>query len=85
MKGDHYASIIFRSVVDYKTGKGEEDTISLIVKCLPVQEGIKKDMIGDTGIFSNEITLYTKVIADVEKRLQDVGIDFKVGAESVAD
>ncbi|EDW84841.2 uncharacterized protein Dwil_GK12930 [Drosophila willistoni] len=71
-KGDHYASVMFRASVEYKTGKGKFSK-SLIVKTMPEQEGAKKDLLGDSHIFKTEIGMYTEVLPKFEKILQEVG------------
>ncbi|XP_068157255.1 uncharacterized protein [Drosophila tropicalis] len=71
-KGDHYASVMFRASVEYKTGKGKFSK-SLIVKTMPEQEGPKKDMLGDSHIFKTEIGMYTEVLPKFEKILHEVG------------
>lgn len=81
MKGDHFASIIFRAVVDYKTGKGATDSISLIVKTQPVEEGFKKDMMGETPIFKTEIAMYSKILPEVHERYRAAGVDVQLGPE----
>ncbi|XP_043653741.1 uncharacterized protein LOC122620377 [Drosophila teissieri] len=70
-KGDHYASIMFRATVDYTTQNGNL-TKSLIIKTMPVEEGVKKDMFKDSPLFSTEIAMYSKVLPEWERILRTV-------------
>ncbi|EDW84840.1 uncharacterized protein Dwil_GK12931 [Drosophila willistoni] len=71
-KGDHYASVMFRTSVEYKTGKGKFSK-SLIVKTMPEQDGHKKDMLNESHLFETEIGMYGDVLPKFEKILQEVG------------
>ncbi|XP_068158052.1 uncharacterized protein [Drosophila tropicalis] len=71
-KGDHYASVMFRTSVEYKTGKGKFSK-SLIVKTMPEQEGHKKDLLKESHLFETEIDMYGNVLPKFEKILREVG------------
>ncbi|XP_062125632.1 uncharacterized protein LOC133838522 [Drosophila sulfurigaster albostrigata] len=71
-KGDHYASVMFRGLVEYSTKEGKFSK-SLIIKTMPEEEGHKKEFLGDSHIFPTEITMYTKVLPKFEEILAEAG------------
>ncbi|XP_011176499.1 uncharacterized protein LOC105208389 [Zeugodacus cucurbitae] len=65
MKGDHYASIMFRSKVEYLMGSKEFSlTKSVIVKTLP-EEGNKHDMLSQSQLFETEINMYNVTLPKI--------------------
>ncbi|XP_037822890.1 uncharacterized protein LOC119611396 [Lucilia sericata] len=84
MKGDHYASIMFRCKVSYRFDKsGSTLEKSLIIKTLPLEEGHKRDLIMDSKAFETEIAMYTKTLPKIEKILADCGEPTKLSAEII--
>ncbi|XP_004518083.1 uncharacterized protein LOC101457352 [Ceratitis capitata] len=79
MKGDHYASVMFRALLDYDLD-GVAQTKSVIVKTMPETEGHKKEMLGKSNIFETEINMYTDVIPRFEQILRDCGDNTVLGA-----
>ncbi|KAH8399612.1 hypothetical protein KR215_004983, partial [Drosophila sulfurigaster] len=73
-KGDHYASVMFRSKVVYETQKGKFSK-SLIIKTMPEQEGHKKEMLSNSHIFEIEIGMYTKALPKFEEILRHIEKD----------
>ncbi|XP_037942824.1 uncharacterized protein LOC119675689 [Teleopsis dalmanni] len=73
-KGDHYASVMFRAVIEYKQ-KGETKKKSMIIKTTPDADGVKKDMLEQTTVFEVEIGMYTKVLDKFEEILRSIGDD----------
>ncbi|CAB0032799.1 unnamed protein product [Trichogramma brassicae] len=55
-KGDNYTSDMFRVSLDYVSG-GREKKTSLVVKSEPLTDGIHKDMISRSTLFSTEIRM----------------------------
>ncbi|XP_054084397.1 uncharacterized protein LOC105221679 [Zeugodacus cucurbitae] len=72
MKGDHYASVMFRALLEYKLD-GVHKTKSVILKTMPESDGHKKEMLGNTDIFEKEISMYTRVLPRFEKILRNAG------------
>ncbi|XP_023178867.2 uncharacterized protein LOC111604864 [Drosophila hydei] len=77
VKGDHYASVMFRALVSYTTQAGDQSK-SLIIKTMPEQEGHKKDMVGSSQIFVTEIGMYTKALPKFEEMLREAGDNTKL-------
>ncbi|XP_060649129.1 uncharacterized protein LOC132786584 [Drosophila nasuta] len=76
-KGDHYASVMFRSKVVFETQKGKFSK-SLIIKTMPEQEGHKKEMLSNSHIFETEIGMYTKALPKFEEILRQSGDETKL-------
>ncbi|XP_017144147.1 uncharacterized protein LOC108156909 [Drosophila miranda] len=76
-QGDHYASVMFRTQVEYTTGKGVFNK-ALIVKTMPEEEGHKKEMLSETHLFETEIGMYSKVLPEFERILKQAGDNTKL-------
>ncbi|XP_050084736.1 uncharacterized protein LOC126570789 [Anopheles aquasalis] len=76
--GDHYASVMFRTTVTYRSKKDPaEKSINLIMKTKPEAEGMKKDLLEDDQLFSIEIRMYQKVLPEMARLLQGIGEEYK--------
>lgn len=81
MKGDHYASIMFRCNINYNIGNSLDNIQrSLVLKTLP-DEGMKADMLQQSNVFETEINMYTKTLPKIEKILAECGEPTKLAAE----
>ncbi|XP_016952297.1 uncharacterized protein LOC108026109 [Drosophila biarmipes] len=76
-QGDHYASVMFRTVAEYTTAKGKFSK-ALIVKTMPEQEGHKKDILSESHIFETEILMYSKALPEFERILREAGDNTKL-------
>lgn len=76
--GDHFASIIFRAAVSFKS-RGKDQDVSLIIKTIPEQEGMKRDILKDGEIFETETIMYQTVIPEMKRLLQSAGDDTEFG------
>ncbi|XP_023293691.2 uncharacterized protein LOC111676913 [Lucilia cuprina] len=84
MKGDHYASIMFRCKVTYcRDNSGNVKEKSLILKTLPIEDGPKRDMLKESNLFETEINMYTEALPKIEKILADCGEPTKLAAEII--
>lgn len=82
MKGDHYASIMFRCKVSYNCNNTKEiKEKSLILKTLPTEDGPKRDMLKESSLFETEISMYTEALPKIEKILTECGEPTKLAAE----
>ncbi|XP_075145401.1 uncharacterized protein LOC142220259 [Haematobia irritans] len=81
MKGDHYASIMFRCKVEYYIcADVSVKHMSFIIKTLPLEEGMKREMLMETKLFETEIAMYTEVLPRIEKILLESGEPTKMSA-----
>jgi len=76
-QGDHYASVMFRTVAEYTTAQGKFSK-PMIVKTMPEEEGHKKDILKDSHIFETEILMYSKALPEFERILQEAGDNTKL-------
>uniref|UniRef100_A0A1L8DYI8 Putative ecdysteroid kinase n=1 Tax=Nyssomyia neivai TaxID=330878 RepID=A0A1L8DYI8_9DIPT len=71
--GDHFASIMFKAIISYTSrGKVVLDR-SLVVKTMPVEEGMKKEMFEEMPVFDREIDMYTKILPEMGRLMQSIG------------
>ncbi|KAH8284012.1 hypothetical protein KR054_007483 [Drosophila jambulina] len=82
LKGEHYASIMFRAKVKYSTKKGDFDK-AVIIKTMPEKEGHKKDLIGSSPLFETEVGMYSKVLPEFERILRQAGTHTKLCADCI--
>ncbi|XP_055377163.1 uncharacterized protein LOC129609255 [Condylostylus longicornis] len=80
VKGDHYASIMFRGVVQYMDKENIQQEISMIIKTMPETDGTKKDFLNGSTIFEVEIEMFRDVIPKFEKMLNSIGYSKKLAA-----
>ncbi|XP_065354377.1 uncharacterized protein LOC135948851 [Calliphora vicina] len=84
LKGDHYASIMFRCKLSYKFGKTSSVMKkSMIIKTLPVEENMKREMLMQSKLFETEIDMYSKTLPKIEKILAECGEPTKFSAELI--
>lgn len=83
MKGDHYGSIMFRCKVNYEldSSSQQKQTRNFIIKTLPLEDCSKRELLGDSGIFETEISMYSETLPLIEKILKENGEATKLGAE----
>ncbi|XP_055706837.1 uncharacterized protein LOC129803959 [Phlebotomus papatasi] len=74
--GDHFASIMFKAIVSYTSRGKTVSSRSLVVKTMPVEEGMKKEMFTQMPIFDREIYMYTKVLPEMSRLMESIG-DFE--------
>ncbi|XP_055687411.1 uncharacterized protein LOC129792405 [Lutzomyia longipalpis] len=71
--GDHFASIMFKAIVSYTTKGKEVSERSLVVKTMPIEDGMKKDLLQEMPIFEREIKMYTKVLPEMKRIMESIG------------
>lgn len=76
--GDHFASVIFRAIVRHNRSA---DEVSLIVKTLPTEDGMKKDILKDGYVFETETLMYTVIVPAMHQLLESVGDHTVLGAK----
>ncbi|XP_064535668.1 uncharacterized protein LOC135426494 [Drosophila montana] len=80
VKGDHYASVMFRVSVEYIIQAGKKAAKSLIIKTMPELEGFKKEQLGESHIFQTEIGMYTEIRPKFEAILREASDDISIYA-----
>ena len=82
LKGDHYASIMFRCKVSYKFTYAENVfQKSMIIKTLPMEDNMKREMLMQSRLFETEIDMYSKTLPKFEKILAECGEPTRLSAE----
>ncbi|XP_063706889.1 uncharacterized protein LOC134835833 [Culicoides brevitarsis] len=73
--GDHFASIMFRVMIEYDSPKYKKigERMSVILKTVPVMEGVKADFLKDSSAFRTEMQMYGKVLPEMERVLAASG------------
>lgn len=83
MKGDHYASIMFRCKVDYSfsiEGGAKSRQQCFVLKTLP-DVGKKAELLQQSKTFETEISMYSKTLPKIEQILKENGEACKLAAE----
>ncbi|XP_065354376.1 uncharacterized protein LOC135948850 [Calliphora vicina] len=84
LKGDHYGSIMFRCKVSYGLDKSPEiKKRSFIIKNMPEEECSKRDLLGDSGVFETEISMYSETLPKIEKYFAEIRQPTKMGAQLI--
>lgn len=68
--GDNYCSEIYRAKIVYGHSGAKGIKISLIVKAMPYQEH-RGPVLEDLNVFDKEVDMYTKIIPEMSKLLND--------------
>ena len=76
--GEHFASIMFRCVLNFSSKFNKSGNISLIVKAMPHEEGMKKDLLEEAPLFKTEMAMYGDVLPEMENLWKSAGDDSKL-------
>lgn len=71
--GDHFASIMFKVTIDYKSKSNDHAIKKVVIKTTPTTEGMKMDMMKDVPLFETEIRMYTKTLPEMERYFKVAG------------
>jgi len=82
VKGDHYASIMFKVKLVYQIEKNVREK-SLIIKIMPEEECDKKEFLKGAPIFETEIAMYTEVLPMFERILKKSGDNTKLSTSCI--
>ncbi|XP_052889244.1 uncharacterized protein LOC128297606 [Anopheles moucheti] len=74
--GEHFASVLYRTTIHYRSQQGREASLDVIMKIKPYQAGLKKEVLEDGGLFSREMRIYNKVLPEMKRRLEEIGETF---------
>lgn len=83
VKGDHFASVMFRVKINYITSKSTPLSKSMIVKIAPEVDGEKKDLLAESFVFETEIDMYSHTIPKFEEELRKIGDQTVLGAKAL--
>uniref|UniRef100_A0A1Y9H2D9 CHK kinase-like domain-containing protein n=1 Tax=Anopheles dirus TaxID=7168 RepID=A0A1Y9H2D9_9DIPT len=74
--GEHFASVMYRTTIHYRSHQRGEASLDVILKIKPYQAGLKKDVLEDADLFLKEIRIYSKVLPEMKRRLEEIGETF---------
>ncbi|XP_075145405.1 uncharacterized protein LOC142220262 [Haematobia irritans] len=84
MKGDHYASIMFRCKICYRfSNETRSYSKSVIIKTLPMEDSMKREFLMQSRLFETEIDMYSETLPKIEKILKGFGEPTKLCAELI--
>lgn len=73
---------MFRCKVNYVVGESNDaQQKSFIIKTLPLEEGMKREMLMTAKLFETEIDMYSNTLPKIEKILAEYGEATKLSAE----
>ncbi|XP_050084734.1 uncharacterized protein LOC126570787 [Anopheles aquasalis] len=77
--GDHFASVMYRTQVQYQMANGVEKSIDLIMKIKPALEGLKKELLDsdDDDFFGKEMRMYGTILPQMAQLLAGIGEDYE--------
>lgn len=73
--GEHFASVMYKVVVTFSSQKYKIDNeeIVMVIKLLPTGDSFKAKAVKESPMFKNEIAMYTTVIPEMERILEQAG------------
>lgn len=73
---------MFRCKVNYKLDSTtvQQHKRNFIIKTIPQEDCSKRDLLGDSGVFETEISMYSETIPLIEKILKENGETTKMGS-----
>uniref|UniRef100_A0A182MJ54 CHK kinase-like domain-containing protein n=1 Tax=Anopheles culicifacies TaxID=139723 RepID=A0A182MJ54_9DIPT len=74
--GEHFASVMYRTTIHYRCHRGKEASLDVIMKIKPYQAGLKKEVLEEGDLFAREIQIYSKVLPEMKRRLEEIGETF---------
>lgn len=73
-KGDHFASVMYRININYRSSKSDKPkNISIILKTEPYIEGVKMDLVKKVNLFDCEIKMYSETLPEIQKLINMTG------------
>uniref|UniRef100_A0A182QYD6 CHK kinase-like domain-containing protein n=1 Tax=Anopheles farauti TaxID=69004 RepID=A0A182QYD6_9DIPT len=71
--GEHFASVMYRTTIHYRCQRTKEASLDVIIKIKPYQSGVKKDVLEEGDLFAKEIRIYSQVLPEMKRRLEEIG------------
>ncbi|XP_310302.6 uncharacterized protein LOC1271496 [Anopheles gambiae] len=75
--GDHFASVMYRTTLQYYCTANVKKTINLIMKIKPDTDGLKKDLLDGDDFFGKEIRMYTEVLPQMAALMRSIGEEYQ--------
>ena len=81
--GDHFASVMYRTTLQYHCTANVKKTIHLIMKIKPDTDGLKKDLLDGDDFFGKEIRMYTEVLPQMAALMRSIGEEYQYPKYSI--
>lgn len=78
---EHFASAMFCSEIIFKSTGSESETINVVIKVKPIDEGLKAEIVDGGPLFENEIKMYQETLPAMEKLLKKSGMAVELAPE----
>lgn len=81
---EHFASTMFQSKIEFKSTKypkSESETLSVVIKAKPVDEGLKTKVVSSGQLFETEIQMYKETIPAIHQLFERCGMEIQLGPE----
>lgn len=81
---EHFASTMFQSTIDFKSSKNpqsEPESLNVVIKAKPVNEGFKMNLAASGPLFETEIKMYTETIPAIQQLFERSGMNIELGPE----
>ena len=79
--GEHFASAMFRSKIEFKSSKAELEVLSVVIKAKPGEEGIQLQNVSGGPLFENETRMYKETLPAMHQLFERCGMKIKFGPE----
>lgn len=83
---EHFASTMFQSKVDFKSmkyPKSKHETLNIVIKVIPMDDDLKKELVAGAPLFETEIQMYNESIPAIDQLFERSGLKVKLGPEWV--
>ncbi|CRL00979.1 CLUMA_CG014162, isoform A [Clunio marinus] len=83
---EHFASSMFQVEVKFRSRKYpklEEETLNVVIKAKPVNDGLKMSVVAGGPLFETEIEMYTKTIPAINQLFQQCGMKVELAPELI--
>jgi Ecdysteroid kinase-like family len=79
---EHFASTMFQSQIVFKSSKyPEPQTLNVVIKAKPVNEGLKMKVVSGGPLFETEIRMYNETIPAIHQLFERSGLKVELGPE----
>jgi hypothetical protein len=81
---EHFASTMFQCKIDFKSlkyPKSEHETLKVVIKAQPVDEGLKMAVVSGGPLFETETKLYQEVLPAFHQLFERNGLNVEFGPE----
>lgn len=78
---EHFASEMFQCEIELKNSESQLETLNVVIKAKPVNEGLKMDVVGQGPLFETEIKMYKETIPAINQLFEQNGLKVELGPE----